>query len=668
VPTTAGGAAIFDLTAYPPGEAPAAGSGGGGGGANCCNPQTANSANLTADSDKPARLYLESYSENDSGSSSAVFSGSWPWTFNWVMTNSCYWTNNGGGGGSSWWKVQYGNDDGNGGFENVQDSGQMNDSASEWPTVAAGTDIRYNFIESTGWGDPYSSDTNNWTNTWSPRLVNEHCNVQLTVGTTAGWPYQWLGSYYPAVPENQGQYGRTADAVWKLQTGGKALPQQKNLFQLSGSATEILDKHAYASDGGTLYPNPTPNQPIQMQNVIIDGQPLGSDGNQWRLYADNTTNDVTPRVKNKDFYTFNVDKQKYEQYIQASPGGRLDPDTIHATNCVGQKIVFSLQFDPPLPDGILITNQNNWWLPSKYVNVQEWFQPDAGSVSNTANGTYYQTMCHPEQTFYSRSAYSIDSPYCTYYKQSSWPLNQPETGAWWISGGSKAVTCFPTLTFNNGQKVSLGSVQGDFYVDKPQASFDAGNANIGPVDVEPSGQTFPGAKMTSGDVVFSATIASAFSSGKVNWTQLINRHTSGDGLQFLDNLFFYDTFGNTELDNIQFYNTQNDLPETTDGNMPIHAGASINVPFSDRPSIGIASTSYLTIIDTFNTYLVFNPDPNNSDNIWVTLGRVDWGWNGYAAFDISNNKWVLVSGSTNVTTFIATDDFPVWTKVYHNSK
>jgi hypothetical protein len=69
-----------------------------------------------------------------------------------------------------------------------------------------------------------------------------------------------------------------------------------------------------------------------------------------------------------------------------------------------------------------------------------------------------------------------------------------------------------------------------------------------------------------------------------------------------------------------------------------------------------------TDTDNFKTYLVFNPNPDDSQNIWVTLARVDWGWHGKA--DLATS-WSISEASTNSPSFNATDEFPVWNKVFH---
>jgi hypothetical protein len=160
--------------------------------------------------------------------------------------------------------------------------------------------------------------------------------------------------------------------------------------------------------------------------------------------------------------------------------------------------------------------------------------------------------------------------------------------------------------------------------------------------------------------------------------QLINRQMSCDGWQTL----FYlqnNTFGEYWLDNGPFYNTQGAETSTSPVNTSVTAGISTNVTFGtdlynnsqgagDRPGIGILSTSFVSMTDSFKTYLVFNPNPNNTNNIWVTLGQVAWGWHGYAAFDVTSLRWQLITGSTNAPSYTDTDAFPMWTNVYSNSR
>ena len=60
VPTTSGGVAIFDVTAYPSGEAPSSSLSGGG-----VNPQTPNAVGTTGTTNKPVRLYVEKYTDDE---------------------------------------------------------------------------------------------------------------------------------------------------------------------------------------------------------------------------------------------------------------------------------------------------------------------------------------------------------------------------------------------------------------------------------------------------------------------------------------------------------------------------------------------------------------------------------------------------------------------------
>jgi hypothetical protein len=43
-------------------------------------------------------------------------------------------------------------------------------------------------------------------------------------------------------------------------------------------------------------------------------------------------------------------------------------------------------------------------------------------------------------------------------------------------------------------------------------------------------------------------------------------------------------------------------------------------------------------------------------------------WHEYAAFDISNVRWVLTESSTNAPNYTDSDECPGWTKVYSNAE
>lgn len=549
---------------------------------------------------------------------------------------------NSGSGGSSWTRMKYAWS-----ADDPIGSGNLTDSS--------GTDIS---------GALLPDDPGNILAKTVPHRSLDHEDNDIL------YSYQyWVGHYYGkgvkhewVYPDGEGgvvgdaSVFLTARTTEKLFTGGKSGVNKKNLFTLTGGATEYYDK----PQGAPWYYTPARTVPGPAMEVA--GKTLGADNHAYEVLPDNTSVDVTVKVKGAKHYSAGAGATKHKSFITAN-GVRLASDKINVTNCVGQKIVFRLEFDPPFVPG-LEEVKNAWVLPGKYVNAYEEL-----IYLNMQFGYVFQTWtCHPRFLRSTRSpgmTEGIDNPACLRYKQDGWALHQPETGAWWVSGGKKAVSCYPELIFSNGQKVSLIE-HGRFQIERPQANLGP-TFFIGPVKVEPSGQTWPGALITSDEVVFEALVRSDSFSGQANWTQLVNRTTTGDGFQFFQNLLSCNTSG-FELDNDLFYNTQGGSIGTPPDHTIISAGNTRVVPFGDRPGVGILSTSFISVEDSFKAYLVFNPDPSSSDNIWVTLGCVTWGWSGYAAFDPVSFTWQLISGSTNGPAYTDTDEFPAWEKVFRNSR
>jgi hypothetical protein len=301
--------------------------------------------------------------------------------------------------------------------------------------------------------------------------------------------------------------------------------------------------------------------------------------------------------------------------------------------CVGQDVSFvpiwnddqSGNSDPPIT-----YVDNAWWhLPDKFVN----------------------------------EPYSY-STYCNSYRRNDIWLTYPTTHCWYVNGTGGACSTRQTLHFSNGQSVNIAAA-GSFTVYRPQTKLDADSIYKGHVAVLSSGQWFPGSVLTSGDVQFNAIVTSLDFPGEANWTQLICRETTGDGMG-LPLMLQFNTYGDHRLDNALFYNT---------GNTVIASGKNTTVTFGDdtgigagtgdRPEVGIYATSFESVADDFKTYLVFKPA---GDGIFVTLGRVDWGWSGYAAFDTIGLKWNLITGANGLPAMSNPDEFPTWPKVYHGSK
>lgn len=136
-----------------------------------------------------------------------------------------------------------------------------------------------------------------------PLICNEHCVVNDPQD-----PPTIISSYGDLSDDDithwklHETYTRKAQTKWRLETGGRA--GRKNLWRISGSATEILDKRATACTGAASSTNLLP------QRISINGHKLNADGSYWVLLPDGTNYDVTPLVAGVDFYKFTVSTQK----------------------------------------------------------------------------------------------------------------------------------------------------------------------------------------------------------------------------------------------------------------------------------------------------------------------------------------------------------------------
>ncbi|MEI6078306.1 MAG: hypothetical protein WCS94_22190, partial [Verrucomicrobiota bacterium] len=102
-------------------------------------------------------------------------------------------------------------------------------------------------------------------------------------------------------------YERTAQTVWHVQTGGKAVPGLLNLCQFSGSATEIVNKRGPSAN----------DKPIPYDQIAIGSMGnLGTNGVRYNLLPNDRDFDITPTVANLPFYTFSVSGQKFLSYFE----------------------------------------------------------------------------------------------------------------------------------------------------------------------------------------------------------------------------------------------------------------------------------------------------------------------------------------------------------------
>lgn len=462
---------------------------------------------------------------------------------------------------------------------------------------------------------PYNSSSSlNLNVTISSYVANEHCDV-----TDSAHPPFWTYSYYTSnlglvlrqITQTE-TYQRTAQAVWHVQTGGKAIPGRQNLWQFSGSAWEMLSKR-----GGS-------SREITNKTQIAIGSlgNLKADGTLWFTLPDEVDKDITPMVAGKDFYTFSVGGQKYPLTILANGN---DLSVTSPEFCVGQNVTFSLEGLPDFMDAV-----GHWNLPGKFVN----------------------------------EAYSYSGS-CTSYRVNSALLDitgngTPGTSCWYVNQPGGTVGVNANLHFSNGQYVSVAA-NGDFTVYRPTI---VGHEQVSSGVVELNTNGLPTVKLgmykIDTDFIHWTTdvgLDARFSGGLfyvplVNWESMWNGPYS---LAFpcLDQN--NSTSGQYWLDNIACgvwpVNPDNGGNYTT----------CARIPFSDGPDIVGNFCSYVQLTPTFKTYLCFQPN----GGIPVTLESTVWSEHGRA--DLINGVWTLTTGYVTGPSFSDDDTFPVWPQVFHNS-
>jgi hypothetical protein len=212
---------------------------------------------------------------------------------------------------------------------------------------------------------------------------------------------------------------------------------------------------------------------------------------------------------------------------------------------------------------------------------------------------------------------------------------------WWYSGGYKYLWCNVNCRFSNGQTAAVIG-EGNLSIFRPSVQFLAGS---------PAAPMLADGFLELGNVdnISNMTFAAQVTSktnfpGLANWTQLNERAVT---------LPFDSTYGEYWLDNDQFYN--NGV-----GAFPASTTVNTNgvVFFSDNPGINDVGVDYESVTDGFETYLIFKPNGNN--NIWVTLGIVNWGWSA------TQLAWVITSSSVTNATYTNSDAFATWLHTAHN--
>jgi len=396
------------------------------------------------------------------------------------------------------------------GSDHYHVDGQFNWAPTKWPTFTNCTETLTGDTWLLGWAD-IDVGLDPWQSDQVPLIQNEHCQIVDTGSTWTG-----TNDYYHY------DFNRTADTVWHVQTGGKAVPGLLNLWQFSGSAFVHINKFAVP-----------PFQDLSSYEITNKTQiaigslgNLKADGNLWLTLPDDVEKDITLNVAGKDFYTFTVSGQKYELTITAATNN-CTPIDLSATRpefCVGQNVSFVPSWgsgSPPFTNAIY-----RWHLPSKFVN-----EPFAYST------------------------------YCNSYRLNTDLLTNRTISVWYVNDNGGACSIGMSLQFANGQTVPFAAA-GNFTVYKPTATNEVDHAGMVSLDGNFYLQDAP--------VDFYGHVQSAYH-GYANWTQIVNRDCQ--------EAFYVElpSYGQDWLDTHLFYANQAD---TT-----VVPGLDNRVPLNDAPEV-----------------------------------------------------------------------------------
>ena len=616
-----GGTAVIEARAIPNSNNGGNGAGGSGGGPvsydNLGNPQSPAAPGAEIQLNKPVRLYVQNYQQTfgiSDNCSYVDFATPGVLLDDLVSTdrynNNHHWTEGSGGSGSmSDTGTCTGTDIGGPVYAFNSWTSQQTWPASSWPSLVAGTQT--------------ASGDYDWPifepNISPPLIYLEHCKIDFPINSSWTDLYDALSGTFETGNEAY-RYTRTADVVYKLQTGGKGVPWRKNLWGITASATEWIP-NGEGQDSVTFYP-----QPINPQSIIIDGMSLGSDGQMWRLYADGDTRDVTVKVPGVDYYTFNLVPQKYKLHIFANDSPLAEKSIApQAHYCVGQKVNLQATWNPALPPDT--QTSYDWCATGDYLNS---WRPAIFS-----DGSQFP---------------DIDPSICT---------NNPMP-AWWYSDGQCNVVCDTISRFPNGQIVTLTRI-GELSMYRPDISDF--------IDIPPSyaancvdaGTLYLqlGDGNAHGDMMYEVDVFSMYR-GKAGIVQLINRTASNGSIDSGS----LGTHGSFWLDTSNPYGDRLFL---------ILPGVETPVSFSDNPGVAdVASvlSSTTSVSDQFVDYVVFRPTAGvESANIFVTLGIVSggnpsWAWS-------ASTTWFFgwSTPTYSVTRPSWPDDsnsFPSWLHTWHN--
>jgi hypothetical protein len=577
-----------------------------------------------ANPDKPSRLYVETdtqgFNYNGNGISYDYYNGAHilVGTASGAQNYNHTWTDGAGGGGS--WSSDHTDSTISDnplytGSDHYHVDGQFSWAPTDWPTLTNCTETLTGDTWLLGWAD-IDVGLDPWQSDQVPLIQMEHCQIKDTKST-------WTGT------NNYSHYDfkRTAQTKMKLQTGGKALSKQQNLFVVSGSATAILANFAIPPFANL------PTQPISARSVVIGSLgSLGSDGNRYVALPDNASPDVTPSVAGQKFYTFNVSAQKCKLHILAN-GNPLSDDHVRrgAYFCVGQSLTFAPVWSPSVPN--VVNTIAHWSLPGEFVN--EYVPPPS---PENGSGSYIEDA----------ALLANETTSCWYYNK--------------LHPGTASIGL--NLQFSNGQTVSLARL-GQFDIYRPTISgFQPSPPYYAAlVPTNSPNELQLGDEGAHGLMQYNITVSStAPFSGGFNIVQLVNASRSlanttyGGGQQqttsgqfWLDNSSPYFVNGDSGIFSPYYYNSLRFFDQP---------GYGLNYIFGAYPA------NLCSINDSFKDYVVFKPDGANS--IYVTLGRVFWSWS--ASTSKSGGVWSNPTYQVNGPSAPDdSDEFPTWPATLYNS-
>ncbi len=571
-----------------------------------------------ADPDKPARLYVKTYTDTEDGSQASTdtyqdasgnATGEWD---SYVETGntSGSWSDNGGGSSSWTWQGIY--------------------AASHVPigTNYAWYDVVYqtNAYPDIGVASVNASDDDLDT----PFTVNmEHCDLDVPLIDTSGSYLQNMGGGNFDYQTEKDTGSRHAQATMILQTGGKAVSRQENLFCLGATAAQIL----CVKTPIPVWANPPPPAvpPVLPQNIQIMGESLDTNGNLYVVLPDNDTLDVTPQLQGVDYYTFTENQQKYTLTLTAK-GISLSNSVVaaNANFCVGQNVPFALS----LPAGVTATNYQ-WTLGGTYVN--KWT---------------------PAPNTNSSDIYTNDPTLLT---------NPTLQTNWWVSGGfnppltyTALVSC--TLLFTNGNPPQPCTTQGLFTMQRPQVAMLNPAYHGTPTNLWVSSTTLwvtlgrgtiaLGVESTTNNMSYYIGVTSLNFAGDAKITQICTINATGSGLNNCTNW----------LDNSDPYSSSTSV--RVNANVIATNQFGLNtMNLDDAPQAASSLYQAIQMNDSFVDYVMFNPDYSGSGSIYVPLGEITWSTTAGVSWSSTTISPNSVGGPTNPDN---SQNWPVWTSVYSN--